>query len=101
MKKAPTTTNSDDFRRIKISQETRDLWEQRDKSLDNDPDAPQLPPEMWDNAIIGKYYRPKKTPVTFRVDADVLAWLKSKGTGHLSRINDILRQQMRSELSKL
>jgi uncharacterized protein (DUF4415 family) len=92
--------NEGTVRRLKIGQTTRDLWEQRDKSLDNDPDAPQLPPEMWDNAIIGKYYRPKKTPVTFRVDADVLAWLKSKGTGHLSRINDILRQQMRSELSK-
>jgi uncharacterized protein (DUF4415 family) len=92
--------NDGTVRRLKIGQTTRDLWEQRDKSLDNDPDAPQLPPEMWDNAIIGKYYRPKKTPVTFRVDADVLAWLKSKGTGHLSRINDILRQQMRSELSK-
>jgi len=93
-------TNPDNFKRLKIDQTIRDLWEQRDKSLDNDPDAPQLPPEMWDNAIIGKYYNPKKTPVTFRIDSDVLAWLKSKGSGHLTRINDILRQQMRSELSK-
>jgi uncharacterized protein (DUF4415 family) len=63
--------------------------------LDNaDPDAPVLPPEMWENAIIGKYYRPKKTPITLRVNNDVLAWLKSKGAGHLSRINEILRKQM-------
>ena len=73
---------------------------QRDWSLNNDPDAPTLPPDMWDNAIIGKYYRPKKTPVTFRVDSDVLAWLKSKGQGHLSRINEILRQQMRAEMKR-
>jgi uncharacterized protein (DUF4415 family) len=98
MKKAPTKTSS--FKRLKISQETRDLYEQRDRSLDNDPDAPQLPPEMWDNAIIGKYYRPKKTPVTFRADSDVLAWLKSKGDGHLTRINEILRQQMRLEIKR-
>jgi uncharacterized protein (DUF4415 family) len=55
---------------------------------------------MWDNALIGKYYRPKKTPVTFRADNDVLAWLKSKGQGHLSRINEILRQQMRAEMKR-
>jgi hypothetical protein len=60
-------------KRIKIDQKIRDLYEQRDRSLDNDPDAPTLPPDMWDNAIIGKYYRPKKTPVTFRADNDVLA----------------------------
>jgi len=96
MSKAPTKTSS--VKRLKISQETRDLYELRDRSLDNDPDAPTLPPDMWDNAIIGKYYRPKKTPVTVRMDSDVLAWLKSKGRGHLSRINEILRQQMRAEL---
>jgi uncharacterized protein (DUF4415 family) len=55
---------------------------------------------MWNNATIGKYYRPRKTPVTFRADSDVLAWLKSKGTGHLSRINEILRQQMQADLKK-
>jgi uncharacterized protein (DUF4415 family) len=96
MSKAPTKTSS--VKRLKISQETRNLYELRDRSLDNDPDAPTLPPDMCDNAIIGKYYRPKKTPVTVRMDSDVLAWLKSKGRGHLSRINEILRQQMRAEL---
>ncbi len=98
MSNQPTKTSS--AKRLKVSQKTRDLYEQRDKSLDNDPDAPTLPPEMWDNAIIGKYYRPKKTPVTFRADSDVLAWLKSKGRGHLSRINEILRQQMRAEMKR-
>jgi uncharacterized protein (DUF4415 family) len=97
MSEAPIKTNS--FKRLKISQATRDLYEQRDKSQDNaDSDAPVLPPEMWDNAIIGKYYRPKKTPVTARIDNDVLAWLKSKGEGHLTRINEILRKQMLEEL---
>jgi uncharacterized protein (DUF4415 family) len=39
-------------------------------------------------------YRPIKKLTTVRIDADVLAWLKSKGQGHLSRINDILRREM-------
>ncbi|HEY1949425.1 MAG TPA: BrnA antitoxin family protein [Bryobacteraceae bacterium] len=98
MNKASTENNS--VKRVKISQETRDLYEQRDRSLDNaDPDNPVLPPEVWEQyGVIGKYYRPKKTPVTVRMDNDVLAWLKSKGEGHLSRINEILRKQMLEDL---
>jgi uncharacterized protein (DUF4415 family) len=70
----------------------------RDKSRDRaDRDAPVLPPEMWDGAIIGKYYRPMKTQISFRVDNDVLDWLKSKGEGHLTRINTILRERMEAE----
>lgn len=95
MSKVSTKTSSN--KRLKISQRTRELYKQRDRSLDNDPDCPTLPPEMWENAIIGKYYRPRKTQISFRVDNDVLDWLKSKGRGHLSRINSILREQMTSE----
>jgi uncharacterized protein (DUF4415 family) len=32
-----------------------------------------------------------------RIDNDVLAWLRSKGEGHLSRINAILRERMEAE----
>ena len=78
MKKASTKTNSAG-RRLKISNETQALYKKRSRSLDNDPVAPVLPPEMWQNAAIGKYYRPIKTPVSVRIDNDVLAWLRSKG----------------------
>jgi len=44
-----------------------------------------------------KYYRPLKTQISLRIDNEVLAWLKSKGDGHLSRINEILRQRMDTE----
>jgi uncharacterized protein (DUF4415 family) len=54
-------------------------------------------PEFWDGAEIGKYYRPVKTQISFRVDNDVLDWLKSKGEGHLTRINEILRERMATE----
>lgn len=94
MSKARMKTNS-----IKISAKTRQLWEQRDKSLDN-AEVPQLPPEVWANATIGKYYRPLKTQISFRIDNDVYAWLKSQGRGHLTKINAILRERMREEGSK-
>jgi uncharacterized protein (DUF4415 family) len=96
MKKAYTKTSSAG-KGLKISDETIALYKKRGQSLDKDPDAPVLPPEMWRNAAIGKYYRPLKTPVSVRIDNDVLAWLRSKGEGHISRINGILRERMEKE----
>ena len=53
-----------------------------------------MPPDYWSKAVIGKYYRPLKTQISLRIDNEVLDWLKSKGDGHLSRINKILRERM-------
>jgi uncharacterized protein (DUF4415 family) len=92
MKRTSTKTSS--VKRLKISEETKQAYRKRDPGLDRDPDAPQLPPEYWSNAVIGKYYRPLKTQISFRIDNEVLDWLKSKGEGHLSRINEILRERM-------
>ena len=92
MKKASTKINS--VKRLKISEKTKLAYGKRDRRLDSDPDAPQLPPDYWDKALIGKYYRPLKTQISFRIDNQVLDWLKSKGEGHLSRINEILWERM-------
>jgi uncharacterized protein (DUF4415 family) len=56
-----------------------------------------MPPEFWASATIGKFYRPLKTQISLRIDADVLEWLRSKGEGHLTRINEILRERMLAE----
>jgi uncharacterized protein (DUF4415 family) len=92
-----TSTKNISVKRIRISDATRRAYEQRDRSLDKDPDAPPMPPDSWDGAVIGKYYRPLKTQISFRIDKEVLDWLKSKGDGHLSRINEILREHMTRE----
>ena len=91
MSKASTRTRS-----VKIGSRPRELYEKRDRSLD-DSDVPQLPPAQWAEGVVGKYYRPLKSQISFRIDNDVLAWLKAKGQGHLSRINAILRERMESE----
>jgi uncharacterized protein (DUF4415 family) len=89
-------TNS--VRRLKISEETRRVYANRDKSLDSkDPDSPTMPPESWEGAAIGKYYRPVKTQISFRIDNESLDGLKSQGEGHLTRINEILRERMASD----
>ena len=54
------------------------------------PEIKSLPSD----AVIGKFYRPRKTSVTIRLDADVLAWLKATGEGYQTRVNTYLRQLM-------
>jgi len=39
----------------------------------------------------------RKVPVSFRLDPRVLVWLRAKGEGHLTRINDILTNLMEAE----
>jgi uncharacterized protein (DUF4415 family) len=48
----------------------------------------------WSKAVVGKFYRPIKEPITIRLDADVVAWLKSNGPGYQTRINALLRSAM-------
>ena len=43
---------------------------------------------------------PRKVPVSVRLDPAALAWLKGKGEGHLTRINDILANVMEAELGR-
>ena len=57
-------------------------------------DLPATRRKDWQGAERGKFYRPIKQQLTVRVDADVLEWLKSQGSGYQSRLNDILRNAM-------
>ncbi len=58
-------------------------------------DTTDIPPTAdWSKAVVGRFYRPIKTPVTIRLDADVLHWLKGQGNGYQTRINSILRRVM-------
>ena len=57
-------------------------------------DMPELTDAQLAGMRQGSLYRPVKTQITARVDADVLAWLKSQGKGYQSRMNAILRDAM-------
>jgi uncharacterized protein (DUF4415 family) len=57
-------------------------------------DIPPLDDDFWNNAAPSPFYRPVKKPLSVRIDADVIAWLKSQGAGYQSRINAILREAM-------
>ena len=55
-------------------------------------DAPEA--KDWGAAVVGKFYRPIKKPLTIRLDADVVAWIRASGEGYQTRINAYLRQLM-------
>jgi uncharacterized protein (DUF4415 family) len=59
-------------------------------------------PEMtdWSGATVGRFFRPIKEPVTIRIDADVLDWLKSTGKGYQTRINQLLRAAMQQSKAR-
>lgn len=81
----------------KLSDEKRKRLEELAMRPDAEIDFSDIPEirEIPSDAVIGKFYRPKKTSVTIRLDADVVAWLKGAGEGYQTRINDYLRQLMR------
>jgi uncharacterized protein (DUF4415 family) len=53
-------------------------------------------PELTDSSkgVVGKFYRRVKEPITIRLDADIVAWLKAEGPGYQTRINALLRRTM-------
>ncbi len=59
-------------------------------------DIPELDDEFFKNAKVVDW-PPTKAQLTIRLDADVLAWLKSNGRGYQTRINRILRLAMESQ----
>ena len=63
----------------------------KDEDIDTS-DIPEI--KDWSKAVVGKFYRPIKEPVTIRLDSDVVAWLKSAGPGYQTRINALLRRAM-------
>jgi uncharacterized protein (DUF4415 family) len=81
------------MRRLTRQQERdiRAIAAKRDEDIDFS-DAPAV--LDWSGAEIGKFYRPSKKPVTMRLDADVIAWLKADGPGYQTRANVLLRHAM-------
>ena len=60
-------------------------------------DIPRLTDEQLSKMVLLREARKPKIAVSVRLDPPVLEWLKSKGEGHLTRINDILAKLMEAE----
>jgi uncharacterized protein (DUF4415 family) len=69
------------------------LSEMPDDTIDYS-DIPPLSDTFWQNAVRNPLYKPVKIHASIRLDADVIAWLKSQGRGYQTRVNAILRNEM-------
>ncbi|MGA9627640.1 MAG: BrnA antitoxin family protein [Candidatus Acidiferrales bacterium] len=80
----------------KLSAENRKELQKLAARPDREIDLTDIPEiqKIPSDAVIGRFYRPKKTIVTIRLDADVVAWIKASGEGYQTRINAYLRQMM-------
>jgi uncharacterized protein (DUF4415 family) len=65
----------------------------RDEDIDTS-DIPEITAEQFRSGVRGMFYRPVKKPVTMRLDADVIAWLKEDGKGYQTKANALLRSEM-------
>jgi uncharacterized protein (DUF4415 family) len=86
-----TKAEKEAVRRIAAAQAAAD-----DTGIDYS-DIPRLTPEQLARMVRLREVR-RKVPVSVRLDPEVLEWLRSKGEGHLTRINDILTNLMEAEL---
>lgn len=75
------------------------LAKKRDDQIDYS-DIPPTSAAFWEKAVRGGLYRPVKRQMSVRIDADVLAWLKSQGKGRYGRLNQILGSAMASDLKR-
>jgi uncharacterized protein (DUF4415 family) len=70
--------------------------EGRDLPEEEYEDIPRLTEEQLSRMVRARP-RQTKVAVSVRLDPQVLEWLRSKGDGHLTRINDILSNLMEAE----
>lgn len=62
---------------------------------------PRLTDEQLAAMVRLRDVRPRKQAVSVRLDESVITWLRSKGKGHLTFINDILANMMEAEKQAL
>jgi uncharacterized protein (DUF4415 family) len=90
----------------KATPQERSIYEaarQRTAAGDRGPRRHGLRTLLWricrksrTGAEIGRFYRPKKRPVTLRLDEDLVDWLKGYGPGYQTKANLLLRHAMQS-----
>jgi uncharacterized protein (DUF4415 family) len=79
-----------------LDRQIKALLQLRDDQIDTS-DIPEV--TDWSKAVAGKFYRPRKEPITIRLDADIVAWLRAEGPGYQTRINSLLRNAMNPDMA--
>ena len=83
-------TGKSTSRKLSVTEVKAKVAKGASKSRADAPEAPDLPAAFWADGV-RVTRRPAKQSVHLRVDADVLAWFKSQGAGHLTLMNEVLK----------
>jgi uncharacterized protein (DUF4415 family) len=85
------------FTRPRTERQRRELQQLRDMP-DSEIDLSDAPPvqTLPSDIQVGRFYRPIKQLVSIRVDADVLAWFRSRGKKYQTYMNEVLRREMQT-----
>jgi uncharacterized protein (DUF4415 family) len=67
----------------------------QDRTSANAPEAESLGAEFWRSARV--VMPAGKTSVHLRLDSDVVEWFRSRGKGHLTRMNAVLRAYVEAQ----
>ena len=84
------------MKKLKINErktQLRAIATMNDEDIDTS-DIPELTDEQLKAGVRGALYRPIKRPVTMRLDADVIEWLRQDGPGYQTKANRLLRSEM-------
>ena len=76
---------------VHLQKELAALDKLEDGDIDTS-DIAEITEAEWSRRKVGPIYRPIKKSISLRLDADVLEWFKSKGSGYQTAINKILRE---------
>ena len=68
----------------------------RDESLIDYSDIPELGDEFWKNAKL-VWPTERKEQLTVRFDADVVSWFRAHGKGYQTHMNAVLRAYVDAE----
>ena len=66
-----------------------------DQTRADAPPAESLDEDFWKSARV--VLPPGKTSVHLRLDSDVVEWFRSRGKGHLTRMNAVLRAYVEAQ----
>lgn len=92
MSEPPTKRKRSD---IEVGAALRRIAAIADAEIDTS-DIPEITEAQWTTAQKGRHFRPYKTSITIRLDADLVDWFKAhaENGGYQTEINRVLRQHM-------
>ena len=88
-------TSKKNIKKKKLNKKTQTDWKKLRRMKDSQIDYSDIPPINFEELGEGQLQLPiAKSPLSIRIDQDVVAFFKKGGRGYQSRMNAVLRSYM-------